>query len=89
MTELTYTDLVEDPSTGDLELSERASLRRVAGLSTVQGFDDDAGLFGAVASQVMGPFGWILVLSIIISGLASTQTTILPTSRTAPSMARA
>ncbi|GAA3819607.1 MULTISPECIES: GTPase HflX [Amycolatopsis] len=34
MTELTYTDLVEDPSTGDLELSERASLRRVAGLST-------------------------------------------------------
>ncbi|GHF06028.1 GTPase HflX [Amycolatopsis deserti] len=34
MTELTYTDLVEDPSTGELELSDRASLRRVAGLST-------------------------------------------------------
>ncbi|MEU0463373.1 MULTISPECIES: GTPase HflX [unclassified Amycolatopsis] len=37
MTELTYTDLEDitaDPSTGDLELSERASLRRVAGLST-------------------------------------------------------
>ena len=37
MTELTYTDLDEraaDPSTGELELSDRASLRRVAGLST-------------------------------------------------------
>ncbi|WP_116101637.1 GTPase HflX [Amycolatopsis thermalba] len=34
MTELTYTDLVADPSTGELELSDRASLRRVAGLST-------------------------------------------------------
>lgn len=59
----------------------------VAGLSAVEEFDDDAGLFGAVASQVMGPFGWILVLSIIISGLASTQTTILPASRTSLSMA--
>lgn len=59
----------------------------VAGLSTVEQFDDDAGLFGAVAAQVMGPFGWILVLSIIISGLASTQTTILPASRTSLSMA--
>ncbi|MDQ0380016.1 GTPase HflX [Amycolatopsis thermophila] len=35
MTELTYTDLADlDPSTGELELSDRASLRRVAGLST-------------------------------------------------------
>ncbi len=59
----------------------------VAGLSAVEAYDDDAGLFGAVASQVMGPFGWILVLSIIISGLASTQTTILPASRTSLSMA--
>jgi GTP-binding protein HflX len=35
MTELTHTDLVdEDVSVGELELEERASLRRVAGLST-------------------------------------------------------
>ncbi|HET6501336.1 MAG TPA: GTPase HflX [Amycolatopsis sp.] len=34
MTELIYTDLVDDPSTGELELEDRASLRRVAGLST-------------------------------------------------------
>ncbi|NIH87989.1 GTPase HflX [Amycolatopsis granulosa] len=34
MTELTYTDPGQDPSTGELELSDRASLRRVAGLST-------------------------------------------------------
>ncbi|GHF81848.1 GTP-binding protein HflX [Amycolatopsis bartoniae] len=34
MTELTHTDFREDPSIGELELEERASLRRVAGLST-------------------------------------------------------
>jgi GTP-binding protein HflX len=34
MTELTHKDFREDPSTGELELEERASLRRVAGLST-------------------------------------------------------
>ena len=35
MTELTHEDLYdEDPSTGELELEDRASLRRVAGLST-------------------------------------------------------
>ncbi|TQJ02002.1 GTPase HflX [Amycolatopsis cihanbeyliensis] len=35
MTELTHRDLIEsEPSAGELELEERASLRRVAGLST-------------------------------------------------------
>src|SRR4051794_16607227 len=34
MTELTHTDLFDDVSTGELELEDRASLRRVAGLST-------------------------------------------------------
>ncbi|MEC3973986.1 GTPase HflX [Amycolatopsis sp. H20-H5] len=35
MTELTHEDLIdEDPSAGDMALEERASLRRVAGLST-------------------------------------------------------
>ncbi|WP_431874431.1 GTPase HflX [Amycolatopsis sacchari] len=34
MTELTHTDFLDDPSIGELELEDRASLRRVAGLST-------------------------------------------------------
>jgi GTP-binding protein HflX len=34
MTELTPRDFLEDPSIGELDLEERASLRRVAGLST-------------------------------------------------------
>ncbi len=59
----------------------------VAGLATVQEYDDDSGLFGAVAESVMGGWYRLLVLSIIISCLASTQTTILPASRTALSMA--
>jgi amino acid transporter len=61
----------------------------VAGLDKVARFDDDAGLFGAVAEAVLGPFSFILVLAIITSGLASTQTTILPASRTSLSMASA
>lgn len=68
-------------------LTTAVAIIGVAGLSLVEEYDDDAGLFGAVASQVMGPFGWILVLSIIVSGIASTQTTILPASRTSLSMA--
>ena len=59
----------------------------VAGLDLVGEYDDDAGLFGAVAELVLGPFAFVLVLSIIASGVASTQTTILPASRTSLSMA--
>lgn len=36
---------------------------------------------------MLGPLDWVLILSIIISGLASTQTTILPASRGSLSMA--
>jgi amino acid transporter len=61
----------------------------VAGLDKVARFDDDPGLFGAVADDVLGPFAFVLVLAIITSGLASTQTTILPASRTSLSMATA
>ena len=49
-------------------------------------YDDDAGLFGAVAQQVMGPLWPLLVLSVVVSALASSQTTILPASRTSLSM---
>lgn len=59
------------------------------GMSTFEEYDDDAGLFGAVADQFMGPFAFLAVISIITSGLASTQTTILPASRASLSMAMA
>lgn len=59
----------------------------VLGLSTLEEYEDDETLFGVVGNQVLGPFGWLLMLAIITSGLAATQTTILPASRTALSMA--
>lgn len=59
----------------------------VAGPDLVGEYADDAGLFGAVAKLVLGPFAFVLVLSIITLGIASTQTTILPASRTSLSMA--
>jgi amino acid transporter len=59
------------------------------GLDFVVGFDDDDALFGAVGDLVMGPFAFVLLLSIITSGIASTQTTILPASRVSLSMASA
>ena len=59
----------------------------VCGLALIAEYDDDAGLFGAAADLVLGPFAFLLVLSIITSGIASTQTTILPASRTSLSMA--
>ena len=61
----------------------------VAGLELVGAYEDDPGLFGAVAELVLGPFAPVLVLSIIVSGVASTQTTLLPSSRTTLSMASA
>ena len=60
-----------------------------AGLDLVAEYEDDPGLFGAIAPDVLGgSWDWIVVLAIITSALASTQTTILPASRTALSMAR-
>jgi len=61
----------------------------VAGLAKVERFADDPGLFGAVANDVLGPFAFLITLAIVTSGLASTQTTILPASRTSLSMAHA
>jgi amino acid transporter len=66
-----------------------AAVVAFAGLETIAEFEDDAGLFGAVANDVLGSeLDWIVVLAIITSAIASTQTTILPASRTALSMAR-
>jgi amino acid transporter len=60
-----------------------------AGLDRVREFNDDPGIFGAVAGDALGsPLDKLVVLAVIISALASTQTTILPASRTMLSMAR-
>ncbi len=60
-----------------------------AGVDRVAGFEDDAGIFGALATDVLGsPLDKLVVLAIITSALSSTQTTILPASRTTLSMAR-
>jgi amino acid transporter len=60
-----------------------------AGLGRIAEFEDDAAIFGALADDVLGTgLSWIVVLAIVTSALASTQTTILPASRTSLSMAR-
>jgi amino acid transporter len=59
----------------------------VVGPEAVTEYDDDTALFGAVGEVVLGPLAFLLILAIITSGLASTQTTILPASRTSLSMA--
>jgi amino acid transporter len=60
-----------------------------AGLDRVGQFEDDPGIFGALGTDVLGsPLDKLVVLAIVTSALASTQTTILPASRTSLSMAR-
>ena len=63
------------------------TLIAVAGLKKIERFDDNAGVLGAVADDVLGPLAFLVVLAVITSGLASAQTTILPASRTSLSMA--
>ena len=60
-----------------------------AGLDRIERFDDNAGVLGAISDDVLGPLSFLVVLSVITSGIASTQTTILPASRTSLSMATA
>ncbi len=50
--------------------------------------DEEDAIFQVLASDTMGPFAWIVMLSVSTSALASTQTTIIPASRTGLSMAR-
>ena len=60
-----------------------------AGLDRVAEFEDDPGIFGALATDILGsPLDKLVVLAIVTSAIASTQTTILPASRTSLSMAR-
>lgn len=61
-----------------------------AGPGLLEEFADDEGIFSTLAGDVLGsPLDKLVVLAILTSALASTQTTILPASRTTLSMARA
>lgn len=50
--------------------------------------DDEEFVFAYLADLVMGDWGWVVLLSVATSAIASTQTTIIPASRTGLSMAR-
>ncbi|UJA21472.1 APC family permease [Thermoleophilia bacterium SCSIO 60948] len=65
------------------------ALIATAGLEKIERFDDNAGVLGAVAQDVLGPLAFLVVVAIIVSGISSAQTTILPGSRTSLSMAAA
>ena len=61
-----------------------------AGLETLAEFDDDDAILGTLAGDVLGsPWDKLVLLAIVTSAVASTQTTIIPSSRTSFSMARA
>lgn len=53
---------------------------------------DNAGqeeqIFAILADQALGGWSWVVLLAVATSAIASTQTTIIPASRTALSMAR-
>lgn len=49
---------------------------------------DEEMAFALIADEALGGWGWIVLLAVSISAIASTQTTIIPASRTALSMAR-
>ncbi|MGW9438101.1 APC family permease [Streptomyces sp. NPDC055607] len=50
--------------------------------------EEEEAVLSLLASRVMGGWDWIVLLAICTSALASTQTTIIPASRTMLSMAR-
>ena len=60
-----------------------------AGPELLTEFDDDESVFNTIAADVFpGDIDKLVVLAIVTSAIASTQTTIIPASRTALSMAR-
>ncbi len=64
----------------------------VVAFAGTQWLSDNAGeeefVFYYLAQEVLGGWSWLLLLSVATSAIASTQTTILPASRTGLSMAR-
>jgi amino acid transporter len=60
------------------------------GLDRVEQFDDNARIVAVAGNAVLGDtVGKLLIVAVIISGISSSQTTILPGSRTSLSMAAA
>lgn len=49
---------------------------------------EEEAIFAVLAHEVMGGWDWMVLMAVCTSALASTQTTIIPASRTALSMAR-
>lgn len=49
---------------------------------------EEEAVFAMLATEVLGGWSWIVMFSVATSAIASTQTTIIPASRTALSMAR-
>lgn len=56
-------------------------------LSTV-GAEEEEFVFAELADLVMGDWGWVVLVAVATAAIASTQTTIIPASRTGLSMAR-
>jgi amino acid transporter len=50
--------------------------------------DEEESVFSILSSDVLGGWDWIVLLAVATSAIASTQTTIIPASRTGLSMAR-
>jgi amino acid transporter len=50
--------------------------------------DEEEAIFGLLSSEVLGGWDWVVLLAVATSAIASTQTTIIPASRTGLSMAR-
>ena len=60
-----------------------------AGLETLGEYDDDDAIFSVLGADVLGsPWDKLVILAIATSAIASTQTTIIPSSRTSFSMGR-
>ena len=70
-------------------LSVAVAVVAFAGLDRVAEFEDDDAILSTLATDVLGtPWDQLIVLAVLTSPLASTQTTILPASRTVLLMAR-
>jgi amino acid transporter len=50
--------------------------------------DEEEAIFALLSTEVMGGWDWVVLLAVATAAIASTQTTILPASRTGLSMAR-
>ncbi|MGY1634061.1 APC family permease [Geodermatophilus sp. SYSU D01186] len=53
-----------------------------------QNADEEEAIFALLSTEVLGGWDWVVLLAVATSAIASTQTTIIPASRTGLSMAR-